>query len=467
MRGDAGAIPQYLQILARLHARIHAHPANEFGNLKGWLATSIARAMLLDKPRRQILLNGLRDMPDGDRLCHGDFHPMNVLGKASQPIVIDWPNACRGDPAGDACRSYLILKLHADEVSGSYLDAYCQVTCVPRRTILDWLPYAAAARLMEASPASNIAYWNSCGRCDYAGRRPRRPRRRHDIASSRAMVGASMMGSARERRRKAMGQVDGKVAIVTGGASGIGAVCAATLAREGAKVVVTDLDDTGGRDLVDKISGTGGEAIFLHQDVSLEESWPGVIEATERRFGRLNVMVANAGIGILCKAVEMSLADWRRQTAVNLDGVFLSVKYAVPAMRRAGGGSIIITSSTAGLRGSAGLAGYCATKGGVRLFAKAVAMECAVESDGIRVNTIHPGVIDTPIWTKLPTSSGSNAPIDPNEVAKAGVPLGRAGQAQDIANGVLFLASDASSYMTGAELVIDGGMTGGARPRWT
>jgi NAD(P)-dependent dehydrogenase (short-subunit alcohol dehydrogenase family) len=264
-----------------------------------------------------------------------------------------------------------------------------------------------------------------------------------------------------------MGQVDGKVAVVTGGASGIGAGCAATLAREGAKVVVTDLDDTGGRDVVDKISGAGGEAIFLHQDVSLEESWPGVIEATERRFGRLNVMVANAGIGILCKAVEMSLADWRRQTAVNLDGVFLSVKYAVPAMRRAGGGSIIITSSTAGLRGSAGLAGYCATKGGVRLFAKAVAMECTAEADGIRVNTVHPGVIDTPIWTKLPVSAGRNVPIDPDELAKAGVPLGRAGQAQDIANGVLFLASDASSYMTAAELVIDGGMTGGARPRWS
>jgi NAD(P)-dependent dehydrogenase (short-subunit alcohol dehydrogenase family) len=155
--------------------------------------------------------------------------------------------------------------------------------------------------------------------------------------------------------------------------------------------------------------------------------------AAERRFGRLDVMVANAGIGILCKAIEMSLADWRRQTAVNLDGVFLSVKYAVPAMRRAGGGSIIIMSSVAGLRGSAGLAGYCATKGGVRLFAKAVAMECAAAGDGIRINTVHPGVIDTPIWTKLPASAGSNAPIDPNEVAKAGVPLGRAGQAQDIA----------------------------------
>jgi NAD(P)-dependent dehydrogenase (short-subunit alcohol dehydrogenase family) len=240
-----------------------------------------------------------------------------------------------------------------------------------------------------------------------------------------------------------------------------------TLAREGAKVVVTDLDDAGGHGLVDKIGSAGSEAIFLDQDVSIEENWPGVIEAAERRFGRLDVVVANAGIGILCKAVEMSLADWRRQTAVNLDGVFLSVKYAVPAMRRAGGGSIIIMSSVAGLRGSAGLAGYCATKGGVRLFAKAVAMECAAAGDNIRVNTVHPGVIDTPIWTKISASAGSNAPIDPNEVAKVGVPLGKAGQAQDIANGVLFLASAASSYMTGAELVIDGGMTGGARPRWS
>jgi NAD(P)-dependent dehydrogenase (short-subunit alcohol dehydrogenase family) len=262
-----------------------------------------------------------------------------------------------------------------------------------------------------------------------------------------------------------MGQVDGKVAIVTGGASGIGAACAAALGREGAKVVVTDLDDAGGQRVVEQIGGAGGEAIFLHQDVSFEDRWPAIIDATLRRFGRLDVMVANAGIGILCPAIEMSLSDWRRQTAVNLDGVFLSVKYAVPAMRRTGGGSVVIMSSVAGLRGSAGLAGYCATKGGVRLFAKAVAMECAAVGDGIRINTVHPGVIDTPIWTKMPPSPGTNRPIDPNEVAKFAVPLGRAGQAADIANGVLFLASDASNHMTAAELVIDGGMTGGARPR--
>jgi len=184
-----------------------------------------------------------------------------------------------------------------------------------------------------------------------------------------------------------MRQVEGKVAIVTGGASGIGAACATTLAREGAKVVVTDLDDAGGRGVVDRIASAGGEAIFLHQDVSIEESWPGVIEATERRFWRLDMMVANAGIGILCKAVEMSLTDWRRQTAVNLDGVFLSVKYAVPAMWRAGGGSIVITSSVAGLRGSAGLAGYCATKGACgcsqRLSRWSVRQK-AMESESIR-----------------------------------------------------------------------------------
>jgi NAD(P)-dependent dehydrogenase (short-subunit alcohol dehydrogenase family) len=278
---------------------------------------------------------------------------------------------------------------------------------------------------------------------------------------------SGMLRSAGKGREERMGQVDGKVAIVTGGASGIGAACAMTLAREGAKVIITDLDNAGGHAVADRIVNAGGDAIFLHQDVTLEESWPGIIDDTERRFGRLDVMVANAGIGILCRAIEMSLADWRRQTAVNLDGVFLSVKYAVPAMRRTGGGSIIIMSSVAGLRGSAGLAGYCATKGGVRLFAKAVAMECAAAGDGVRINTVHPGVIDTPIWTKIQASAGQNVPIDPNEIASAGVPLGRAGQAQDIANGVLFLASDASSYMTGAELVIDGGMTGGTRPRWS
>jgi NAD(P)-dependent dehydrogenase (short-subunit alcohol dehydrogenase family) len=149
-----------------------------------------------------------------------------------------------------------------------------------------------------------------------------------------------------------MGQVDGKVAIVTGGASGIGAACAATLAREGAKVVFTDLDDPGGQAVVDKIGVAGGEAIFLHQDVSVAESWRWSDRSDRAASRPVGCDGRNAGIGILCRAVEMSLADWRRQTAVNPDGVFLSVKYAVPPMRRAGGGSIIIMSSVAGLPGA-------------------------------------------------------------------------------------------------------------------
>lgn len=266
------------------------------------------------------------------------------------------------------------------------------------------------------------------------------------------------------------GQVQGKVALVTGGASGIGAACAELLAREGASVAVTDIDELKGPELVAGIKKAGHQAVFLHQDVTSEARWVEVVAEVEKRFGRLDILVSNAGIGISVPSiVDMSLEDWRRQTAINLDGVFLSVKHCLPAMRRSGGGgSIIMMSSLAGLRGAPGLSGYCATKGGVRLFAKAIAMECASAGDGIRVNSVHPGIIDTPIWGKIPTEAtgrGQNAPIDPEERAKLATPLGRAGHAAEIAGGVLYLASDASSYMTGTELVIDGGMSAGGAVR--
>jgi NAD(P)-dependent dehydrogenase (short-subunit alcohol dehydrogenase family) len=265
------------------------------------------------------------------------------------------------------------------------------------------------------------------------------------------------------------GQVQGKVVLVTGGASGIGAAVAELLAREGASVAVTDIDDLMGEGLVAAIKKAGLEAVFLHQDVTSEARWVEVVTEVEKRFGRLDILVSNAGIGISVPSiVDMSLEDWRRQTAINLDGVFLSVKHCLPAMRRTGGGSIIMMSSLAGLRGAPGLSGYCATKGGVRLFAKAIAMECASAGDGIRVNSVHPGIIDTPIWGKIPTEAaggGRNAPIDPEERARLATPLGRAGHAMEIAAGVLYLASDASSYVTGTELVIDGGMYAGGAVR--
>lgn len=260
----------------------------------------------------------------------------------------------------------------------------------------------------------------------------------------------------------------GKVAMVTGGASGIGAACALALAREGAKVLVTDLDGSGALEVARKINELGGEAFSLAQDVTNESEWPDVIAQAEDRFGHLNVMVANAGICVSGPVTEMTLKDWRHQNAVNLDAVFLSTKYAIPAMRRAGGGSIVIMSSVAGLRGSAGFAGYCASKAGVRFFAKAVALECAGAGDPIRVNSVHPGVVDTPLWASIGVSNRDGTEtraINPQRAGQNDAPMGRPGTPDEIAAGVVFLASDASGYMTGAELVFDGGITAGALPR--
>ena len=257
-----------------------------------------------------------------------------------------------------------------------------------------------------------------------------------------------------------MKRVEGKVALVTGGASGIGAACAATLAREGASVVITDLQDPNGEALAREI---GGGAIFLHHDVTSEEAWIGVVAEVKRAFGRLDILVNNAGIGLSCPSItQMSLADFRRQQAVNVEGVFLGLKHSIPLMREAkNGGSIINMSSVAGLKGTAILAGYCATKGAVRLLTKAVALECADAKDGIRVNSVHPGIIETPIWETIVgmEAPGSNSPPDLEAMSAMIVPLGVKGLPKDIADGVLWLASSESRYVTGTELVIDGGLT--------
>ena len=258
------------------------------------------------------------------------------------------------------------------------------------------------------------------------------------------------------------GRVEGKVALITGGASGIGRGCAEKLAAEGAVAVVTDLQDDKGDETVAAIEKAGGKAWYLHHDVTDEAAWEGVVAEIKTRHGRLDILVNNAGIGIGGSIVEMKLEDWRRQTAVNLDGVFLGTKHSIPLMRASGdGGSIINISSVAGLKGSAMLAGYCATKGGVRLFTKAVAMECANAKDGIRVNSVPPGLIETPIWLTVGQAVNplANAPPDLDAMSALAVPLGVKGWPLDIANGVLWLASDESRYVTGQELVIDGGLT--------
>jgi NAD(P)-dependent dehydrogenase (short-subunit alcohol dehydrogenase family) len=260
-----------------------------------------------------------------------------------------------------------------------------------------------------------------------------------------------------------MGKVEGKVALVTGGASGIGAGCATRLAEEGATVVITDLQDAKGEELVHQIAKTGGKARFLHHDTTSEDAWIGVVADVEKVDGRLDILVNNAGIGIGCPSItQMSLDDWRRQQAVNVEGVFLGIKHSLPLMRKAGnGGSIVNMSSVAGLKGSPILAAYCATKGAVRLFTKAIAMECANFKDGIRVNSVHPGIIETPIWLSIAGMGqpGTNAPPDLDAMSTQAVPLGVKGVPADIANGVLWLASDESRYVTGAELVIDGGLS--------
>jgi NAD(P)-dependent dehydrogenase (short-subunit alcohol dehydrogenase family) len=254
-------------------------------------------------------------------------------------------------------------------------------------------------------------------------------------------------------------RVKGKVALVTGGASGIGRASALLLAKEGAAVAVTDIQDDAGKDVVHAIKEAGGAALYIHHDVADEAAWESVVAQVKDRFGRLDILVNNAGIAITSSVLTMSLADWRRQQAINLDGVFLGVKHSLPLIRASGGGSIVNISSLAGLKGAPTLAGYCATKGGVRLFTKAVAMECGAARDNVRVNSVHPGIIETPIWNAIiPGASGANTP-NLDAMSETVVPIGTKGVPDDIAQGVLYLASDESRYVTGSELVIDGGMS--------
>ena len=231
----------------------------------------------------------------------------------------------------------------------------------------------------------------------------------------------------------------------------MGAAEAKIFAAEGASVVIGDILEEEGNRVEAEIAESGGEAVFVTLDVTSEEDWQAAVDTAVERFGKLDILVNNAGIWDRGKVEEQSSERWDRVMEVNSKGVFLGTKAAIPAMREAGGGSIVNISSVAGLVGSAGSTAYNASKGAVRLLTKGTAIQYAAE--GIRCNSVHPGPIETQMLAEVYPDD------DMREERLTVIPLGRLGQMDDVANGVLFLASDEASYMTGSELVIDGGYT--------
>ena len=246
-------------------------------------------------------------------------------------------------------------------------------------------------------------------------------------------------------------RLENKVALISGGARGMGAVEANMFAQEGAKVVIGDVLDEDGKQTEAEINEAGGECVFVHLDVTDETAWQDAVAAAVDRFGKLDILVNNAGIARINNVEDTTSDEWDLVMDINAKGVFLGTKAAIPEIRKAGGGSIVNISSIAGLTGGR-TSSYAASKGAVRLLTKSTAIQYAGE--GIRCNSVHPGVIETPMTTPMMLNTQEGRDLNASRH-----PLGRVGQPEDIAYGVLFLASDESSFMTGSELVIDGGLT--------
>ena len=247
-------------------------------------------------------------------------------------------------------------------------------------------------------------------------------------------------------------RLEGKVAFISGGARGMGAAEARLFAREGARVAIGDILDDLGRQVEAEINETGGEAIYVHLDVTEEEEWQRAVSTTVERFGGLHVLVNNAGVVSWGTLEDTTVAEWDRVMDVNAKGVFLGTRAAVAEMRKGGGGSIINISSISGNIGQDIIQPvYNASKGAVRIFTKSTAVQYAKE--GIRVNSVHPGSVDTPM------TQGRRSDPEQTEERLSRIPLGRVAKPEEIAYGALFLASDESSFMTGSELIMDGGFT--------
>ena len=244
-------------------------------------------------------------------------------------------------------------------------------------------------------------------------------------------------------------RLENKVAIISGGSRGMGAVEAELFVQQGAKVLVGDVRDDEGRALVEKI---GADAVYAHLDVTSEDDWAAAVKKATDRYGKLDILVNNAGVSARGTIEETSVEDWDRVMGINAKGVFLGTRAAIPEMRKAGGGSIVNISSQLGLVGMAESSPqYQSSKGAVRIFTKSAAIQYAPE--GIRVNSVHPG----PIVTPMTEARRSDSAVQ--QVMVSRIPLGRYGESEDVAYGVLYLASDESSFVTGGELVIDGGWT--------
>lgn len=248
-----------------------------------------------------------------------------------------------------------------------------------------------------------------------------------------------------------MGRLAGKVALITGAGSGLGEAMARAFAREGAQVCVADINETKGRAVAQTIPG----AMFTPLDVTQEGAWQDAIAGVEKAFGKLTIVVNNAGISIPAAIDAASFAHWRQTLAVNLDGVFLGCKYGVEALRRAGGGAIINIASTLGKRAGSIFTAYSASKGGVLMLTKAVALRCAEEGWNIRVNAILPGAILTPIMDPYIAAGPSKEAVVAGFAAVH--PMKRVGEPHEIADAAIFLASEEASFITGAELPVDGG----------